>query len=75
MGAPLLYRKTEERTFFAHHTLLNVAELEIDAAARLDGFTALAMSTKPWHLKQISLLRRYGMNAGPAAANLKKLLA
>ena len=32
MNAPLLYRKTEERTFFAHHMLLNVAELEINAA-------------------------------------------
>jgi hypothetical protein len=45
------------------------------AASRLDGFTALAMSTKPWHFKRISLLRRYGMNAGPAAKNLKALLA
>ncbi len=45
------------------------------AAARLDGFTALAMSTKPWHFARIKLLRRYGMNAGPAAVNLKKLLA
>jgi hypothetical protein len=45
------------------------------AVSRLDGFTALAMSTKPWHFKRINLLRRYGMNAGPAAANLKVLLA
>lgn len=45
------------------------------AASRLDGFTALAMATRPWHLKRISLLRRYGMNAGPAAINLKKLLS
>ncbi|MEY4295808.1 MAG: hypothetical protein RLY82_1496 [Pseudomonadota bacterium] len=45
------------------------------AAARLDGFTALAMSTKPWQFARIKLLRRYGMSAGPAAVNLKKLLA
>jgi hypothetical protein len=45
------------------------------ADSRLDGFTALALSTKPWHLKRIALLRRYGMNAGPAAKNLKILLA
>jgi hypothetical protein len=45
------------------------------AASRLDGFTALAMSVKPWDFKRINLLRRYGMNAGPAAVNLKKLLA
>lgn len=44
------------------------------AAARLDGFTALALSTKPWHFERIKLLRRYGMSAGPAAVNLKKLL-
>jgi hypothetical protein len=44
------------------------------AKSRLDGFTALAMSVKPWDFKRISLLRRYGMNAGPAAVNLKKLL-
>ena len=44
------------------------------ADARLDGFTALAMATRPWHLKRIALLRRYGMNAGPAAKNLKVLL-
>ncbi len=46
-----------------------------NAKSRLDGFTALAMSTKPWQLARISLLRRYGMSAGPAAVNLKKLLA
>jgi hypothetical protein len=45
------------------------------AASRLDGFTALAMRVKPWDFKRINLLRRYGMNAGPAAVNLKKLLA
>jgi NAD(P)-binding Rossmann-like domain len=44
-------------------------------ASRLDGFTKLAMQTKPWEFKKINLLRRYGMNAGPAAVNLKKLLA
>ena len=46
-----------------------------NAKSRLDGFTALAMSVKPWDFKRINLLRRYGMNAGPAAVNLKKLLA
>ncbi len=46
-----------------------------NAKSRLDGFTALAASVKPWDFKRISLLRRYGMNAGPAAINLKKLLA
>jgi hypothetical protein len=45
------------------------------AKSRLDGFTALAMSTKPWHFDRIGVLRRYGMSAGPAAVNLKKLLA
>lgn len=29
---PALFRKTEERTFFAHHMLLHVAELEIQGA-------------------------------------------
>jgi hypothetical protein len=46
-----------------------------NAKSRLDGFTALATSVKPWDFKRINLLRRYGMNAGPAAVNLKKLLA
>ena len=46
-----------------------------NAKSRLDGFTGLAMTTRPWDFKRISLLRRYGMNAGPAAVNLKKLLA
>lgn len=45
------------------------------AESRLDGFTALAMSTKPWHFKRIGLLRRYGMSVGAAAKNLKLLLS
>jgi hypothetical protein len=32
MTTPALFRKTEERTFFAHHMLLHVAELEIAGA-------------------------------------------
>jgi hypothetical protein len=45
-----MFRKTEERPFFAHHMLLNVAELEIAAAesSELGRFnkclTALVMS-------------------------------
>jgi NAD(P)-binding Rossmann-like domain len=45
------------------------------AKARLDGFTALAMRTRPWQWRRLQVLRRFGMNAGPAAVNLKKLLA
>jgi NAD(P)-binding Rossmann-like domain len=44
-------------------------------ASRLDGFTKLATQTKPWEFKKINLLRRFGMSAGPAALNLKRLLA
>jgi hypothetical protein len=44
------------------------------AKSRLDGFTALALRTKPWEFKKIAVLRRYGMNAGAASGNLKKLL-
>lgn len=32
MNQPRLFRKVEERTFFAHHMLLHVAELEIEHA-------------------------------------------
>jgi hypothetical protein len=45
-----MLRKTEERTFFAHHMLLHVADLEIQAAekSRLGEFnrslTAMVMS-------------------------------
>ena len=45
-----------------------------NAASRLDGFTKLAMQTKPWEFKKIALLCRYGMHVGAAAVNLKKLL-
>jgi hypothetical protein len=50
MTTPALFRKTEERTFFAHHMLLHVAELEIkDAEANKLGrfnkcLTAMVMS-------------------------------
>jgi NAD(P)-binding Rossmann-like domain len=44
------------------------------AQARLDGFTALAMRTRPWQWRRIQVLRRFAMNAGPAAVNLKRLL-
>lgn len=50
MTAPALFRKTEERTFFAHHMLLHVAELEIQIAeASVTGrfnkcLTAMVMS-------------------------------
>ena len=45
------------------------------AASRLDGFSALAMSVDPQDVERLKLLRRYGMNAGPAAANIETLLA
>lgn len=50
MSHPTMFRKTEERPFFAHHMLLNVAVLEIAAAesSELGRFnkclTALVMS-------------------------------
>ena len=46
-----------------------------NAASRLEGFGALAMSVDPQDTARVNLLRRYGMNAGPAAANIGNLLA
>jgi hypothetical protein len=44
------------------------------AASRLDGFSGLAMSVDPQDTARVNLLRRYGMNAGPAATNIETLL-
>jgi NAD(P)-binding Rossmann-like domain len=43
--------------------------------SRLDGFTALARSVAATDVEKLSLLQRYGKSAGPAAANMPRLLA
>ena len=43
--------------------------------SRLDGFSALARNVAPDDIEKMSLLKRYGKAAGPAAANMQALLA
>ena len=43
--------------------------------SRLDGFSALARNVAPDDTEKMSLLKRYGKAAGPAAANMQRLLA
>ncbi len=43
--------------------------------SRLDGFSASARNVAPDDIKKMSLLKRYGKAAGPAAVNMQKLLA
>lgn len=43
--------------------------------SRLDGFSALARNVAPDDIEKMSLLKRYGKAAGPAAANMQVLLA
>lgn len=43
--------------------------------SRLDGFTALARNVAPDDIEKMSLLKRYSKAAGPAAANMQRLLA
>ena len=45
------------------------------AQSRLDGFAAMAHQVKPTDTEKMAILQRYAASAGPAAANLRNLLA